>query len=68
MDLDNLVWVQVYVTRPEDIAGMNDVYWRSIGANPPARTVLVVAALPGGQKVQINAIAAAVEHHLKGRG
>jgi enamine deaminase RidA (YjgF/YER057c/UK114 family) len=38
---------------------MNDVYWRSIGANPPARTVLIVAALPGGAKVQINAIAVA---------
>jgi len=59
MALDNLVWVQVYVTRPEDVAAMNDVYWRSIGANPPARTVLVVAALPGGAKVQINAIAVA---------
>jgi enamine deaminase RidA (YjgF/YER057c/UK114 family) len=59
MDMGNLVWVQVYVTRPEDIAAMNDVYWKSIGANPPARTVLVVASLPGGQKVQINAIATA---------
>ena len=57
MDLGNLVWVQVYVTRPEDIAAMNDVYWKSIGANPPARTVLVVASLPGGEKVQVNAIA-----------
>jgi len=59
MAFDNLVWVQIYVTRPEDVAAMNDVYWRSIGANPPARTVLVVAALPGGAKVQINAIAVA---------
>ena len=57
MDMGNLAWVQVYVTRAEDITAMNDVYWKSIGANPPARTVLVVAALPGGQKVQINAIA-----------
>jgi len=30
-----------------------------IGANPPARTVLVAANLPGGQKIQINAIAVA---------
>jgi len=59
MDIGNLAWVQVYVTRPEDIAAMNDVYWKSIGANPPARTVLVAAGLPGGQKVQINAIAVA---------
>ncbi len=59
MDLRNLVWVQVYVTRAEDIAAMNDVYWKSIGANPPARTVLVVASLPGGEKIQVNAIAVA---------
>jgi len=59
MDMGNLVWVQVYVTRLEDVAAMNDVYWKAIGANPPARTVLVVAALPGGQKIQINAIAVA---------
>jgi enamine deaminase RidA (YjgF/YER057c/UK114 family) len=59
MDMGNLVWVQVYVTRPEDIAAMNDVYWKSIGASPPARTILVAANLPGGQKIQINAIAVA---------
>jgi enamine deaminase RidA (YjgF/YER057c/UK114 family) len=59
MDMGNLVWVQVYVTSAKDIAAMNDVYWKSSGANPPARTVLVVAALPGGEKVQVNAIAVA---------
>jgi enamine deaminase RidA (YjgF/YER057c/UK114 family) len=59
MDMGNLVWVQVYVTRAEDIAAMNDVYWKSIGANLPARTVLVVASLPGGEKIQVNAIAVA---------
>jgi len=59
MDMGNLVWVQVYVTSAQDIAAMNDVYWQSIGANPPARTVLVAAGLPGGQKIQINAIAVA---------
>jgi len=59
MDMGNLVWVQVYLTSAQDIAAMNDVYWQSIGANPPARTVLVAAGLPGGQKVQINAIAVA---------
>jgi enamine deaminase RidA (YjgF/YER057c/UK114 family) len=59
MDMGNLVWVQVYVTRLEDVAAMNDAYWKAIGSNPPARTVLVAAALPGGQKIQINAIAVA---------
>jgi len=59
MDMGNLVWVHVYVTRPQDIAAMDDVYWTSIGPNPPARTVLVAANLPGGEKVQINAMAVA---------
>lgn len=58
MDMGNLAWIQVYVTRSEDIAAMNEVYWNEIGANPPARTVLVVANLPAGQRVQINATAA----------
>jgi len=53
MDMGNLVWVQVYVTRLEDVAVMNDVYWKAIGASPPARTVLVAAALPQGQRIQI---------------
>src|SRR5258706_1980188 len=59
MDMGNLVWLQVYVTSTQDIAAMNDAYWKSIGANPPARTVVVVAALPGGARVQVNAIAVA---------
>jgi 2-iminobutanoate/2-iminopropanoate deaminase len=58
MDMGNLAWVQVYVTNPADIAAMNDVYWSAIGESPPARTILVAASLPGGQRVQINAIAA----------
>lgn len=57
MDMGNLAWIQVYLTRSADIAVMNEVYWNSIGKNPPARTVLVVANLPAGQRVQINAIA-----------
>jgi enamine deaminase RidA (YjgF/YER057c/UK114 family) len=57
MDMGNLAWVQVYVTRPAYIAAMNDVYWNAIGTNLPARTILVVADLPAGQRIQVNAIA-----------
>ena len=57
MDMGNLAWVQVYLTHSSDIAQMNDVYWNAIGKNPPARTILVVANLPTGQHIQINAIA-----------
>jgi enamine deaminase RidA (YjgF/YER057c/UK114 family) len=59
MDFGSVVWMHVYVTRPQDIAAMNDVYWKAIGSHPPARTVLVVANLPKGEKVQISCIAAA---------
>jgi enamine deaminase RidA (YjgF/YER057c/UK114 family) len=57
MDFGNLVWMNVYLTSSHDIDAMNEVYWKSIGPNPPARTVLVVAALPGGENIEINCIA-----------
>ncbi len=59
MDFGSVVWMHVFVTSSQDIAAMNDVYWRLIGNHPPARTVLVVANLPHGEKVQISCIAAA---------
>jgi enamine deaminase RidA (YjgF/YER057c/UK114 family) len=59
MDFGSVVWMHVYVTSLQDIAAMNDVYWKAIGKHPPARTVLVVANLPNGEKVQISCIAAA---------
>ncbi len=59
MDFGSVVWMHVYVTSSQDIATMNDVYWKAIGNHPPARTVLVVANLPKGEKVQISCIAAA---------
>src|SRR5271156_1091748 len=59
MDFGSVVWMHVYVTSPQDIDAMNDVYWKAIGNHPPARTVLVVANLPSGEKVQISCIAAA---------
>jgi enamine deaminase RidA (YjgF/YER057c/UK114 family) len=59
MNFGSVVWMHVYVTSPQDIDAMNDVYWKAIGNHPPARTVLVVAGLPNGEKVQISCIAAA---------
>ncbi|HYS46547.1 MAG TPA: RidA family protein, partial [Rhizomicrobium sp.] len=64
MDMGNLAWMQVYVTSAQDVAAMNEVYWQFIGANPPARTVLVVASLPGSERVQVNAIAAAGKRRI----
>ena len=57
MDFGNAVWMNIDVTNAQDIAAMNDVYWKSIGDNPPARTVLVVGALPNGENIEINCIA-----------
>jgi len=57
MDFGNVVWMNIYVTNGQDIAAMNDVYWKSMVQNPPARTVLVVGALPNGEKIEINCIA-----------
>jgi enamine deaminase RidA (YjgF/YER057c/UK114 family) len=57
MDLGNVVSINIYVTREQDIAAMNGVYWKSIVQNPPARSVLVVGALPNGERIEINCIA-----------
>ena len=59
MDFENVVWINVYLTDATDQAALDDVYWKMIGSSPPARTVLTVAALPKGEKVEINCIAVA---------
>ena len=47
MNFGNVVWMNIYLTNEQDTAGMNEVYWQTIGQNPPARTVLTVAAQIG---------------------
>ena len=59
MDFGNIVWMNIYLTDTHDVAAMDDVYWKMIGASPPARTVSTVAALPDGEKIEINRIAVA---------
>src|SRR5262245_56969858 len=59
MDFVNLVSVHVYLTDLNTVELMNKTYWQMMGDNPPARTVLGVAALPGGNTIEINAIAVA---------
>ena len=63
MNLGNVVWMNIYLTDEQNVAGMNEVYWQTIGQSPPARTVLTVAALPDGEKVEINCIAVADTIH-----
>jgi enamine deaminase RidA (YjgF/YER057c/UK114 family) len=63
MDFGNIAWMNVYVTRVADVNRLNEVYWKTIGPNPPARTVLTVAALPNGENIQINCIAVSSSSH-----
>ena len=57
MDFANLASVHVYLTDLGTLELMNRVYWQMIGDNPPARTVLGVAGLPGGNTIEITGIA-----------
>jgi len=59
MDFANLVSVHVYLTDLGNLDLMNKIYWQMLGDTPPARTVLGVAALPGGNTIEITAIAIA---------
>jgi enamine deaminase RidA (YjgF/YER057c/UK114 family) len=59
MDFANVVWMNIYLTDAKNVGPMNNVYWKMIGSDPPARTVLHVAALPDGEAVEINCIAVA---------
>jgi enamine deaminase RidA (YjgF/YER057c/UK114 family) len=65
MDFGDIVWMHVYVTSERNLPAMNEVYWKSIGAHPPARTVLVVGGLPYGENIEINCIAADKSKHRK---
>jgi 2-iminobutanoate/2-iminopropanoate deaminase len=55
--LDQLVKTTVFLQRLEDFSGMNEVYARVIGSDPPARSTVEVAKLPSGALVEIEAIA-----------
>jgi enamine deaminase RidA (YjgF/YER057c/UK114 family) len=62
MDFGDVVWMTIYLTDSHNLTAVDDVYWQTIGSNPPARTVLTVAALPAGELVEINCIAVAGVH------
>jgi 2-iminobutanoate/2-iminopropanoate deaminase len=56
--LERLVKTTVFLSDLGDFGGMNEVYARHVGEQPPARSTVEVAALPSGAKVEIEAIAA----------
>ena len=55
--LDRLVKTTVFLQRLDDFAGMNEVYARHVGGEPPARSTVEVAKLPSGALVEIEAVA-----------
>ncbi len=57
--LDRLVKTTVFLQRLDDFAGMNQVYARHVGEQPPARSTVEVAKLPSGALVEIEAVALA---------
>ena len=57
--LDRIVKTTVFLQRLDDFAGMNEVYARHVGNEPPARSTVEVAKLPSGALVEIEAVALA---------
>jgi 2-iminobutanoate/2-iminopropanoate deaminase len=57
--LDRLVKTTVFLQSLDDFQGMNEVYARHVGAQPPARSTVEVAKLPSGALVEIEAVALA---------
>jgi 2-iminobutanoate/2-iminopropanoate deaminase len=57
--LDRLVKTTVFLQDLGDFQGMNEVYAKHVGDQPPARATVEVAKLPSGALVEIEAIALA---------
>jgi 2-iminobutanoate/2-iminopropanoate deaminase len=57
--LDRLVKTTVFLQNFDDFAGMNEVYAKHVGEQPPARSTVEVAKLPSGALVEIEAVALA---------
>lgn len=53
----DVVKATVYLTRAEDFAKLNAVYARRFGDHRPARSTVIVAALPAGAPLEIDVIA-----------
>jgi 2-iminobutanoate/2-iminopropanoate deaminase len=53
----DVVKTTVYLVRSEDFPAMNAIYARRFGQHRPARSTVIVAALPKGAPVEIDLIA-----------
>ena len=57
MNFSNVVKTTVFITNLEDFGTVNSIYATRFPENPPARSCVQVAALPGGAKLEIELVA-----------
>jgi 2-iminobutanoate/2-iminopropanoate deaminase len=55
--LDNALKATIYLAELADFQGMNEVYARHVGTQPPARATIEVSALPAGARLEIEIVA-----------
>ena len=58
IDFDHVVKTTIFLVDMAEFAAVNEVYGRYFTGKPPARSTVQVGALPGGFRVEIEAIAA----------
>ena len=56
--LSDAVRMAIYVTDISQFAQVNEAYGAYFSSDPPARTTIGVAALPGGAQIEMDAIVA----------
>jgi 2-iminobutanoate/2-iminopropanoate deaminase len=55
--MEKVLKCNVYLADLKDYAGMNEVYQGRFGAEPPVRTTIAAAGVPGNSLVEIDVIA-----------
>lgn len=61
LDFADVVRAEVYLDDMKNLQQMEEVYRQFFPSNPPAQTVIGVAALPGGSPIEITLLAGAKE-------
>ena len=56
-NMDKVLKCNVYLADLKDYAGMNEVFRGRFGENPPVRTTIAAAGVPGNSLVEIDVIA-----------
>ena len=64
LDLTSLVFVTVYLSKPDDYDAMNEAYARAIPAPYPARKCIVTPMFAAGRVVEMTAIASKVGRQI----